>query len=309
MDMKKLILVLLLVLLLIPVVYAEEPVEEEEEESCGLLNLASCIPHKIYDFFINLINAPIKPLLNFIKSLLTEPVEIGLFVPLWAIMLYIISLFYGILMLYSGFNFMVSGYDSAKRAKAKEWFKNIFIMIVLVQASYFLYALTLDVSSLLTSGVVNLIDPNFFLLTADNIVNIGLEFMFGILYAVILLISVLFLTLRYVIVATGVIIAPIGIFLYFIPPTKDYGKLILNFLAVAIFITFLDAIIFLVCSKLVEITLFASFKILIMITAFAVTNFLMFYLMLFSALKSAFNTGEGMVEKGKTVVAVAKYFI
>ena len=306
--MKKLILVLLLVLLLIPVVYAEDPVEEEEEE-CGLLNLGSCIPQKIYDFFINLINAPIKPLLNFIKSLLTEPVELGLFVSLWAIMLYIISLFYGILMLYSGFNFMISGYDSIKRAHAKEWFKNIFVMIVLVQASYFLYALTVDVSSLLTSGVVNLIDPNFFLLTADNIVNIGLEFLFGILYALILLISVLFLTLRYVIVAVGVVIAPVGIFLYFVPPTRSYGKLILNFLAVAIFITFLDSIIFLVCSKLVEITLFASFKILIMITAFAVVDFLMFYLMLFSALKSAFNTGEGLVEKGKTVVAVAKYFI
>ena len=36
---------------------------------CGLLNLASCIPEKLYGFFISVLNAPLKPLLGFIKSL------------------------------------------------------------------------------------------------------------------------------------------------------------------------------------------------------------------------------------------------
>ena len=290
--MKKLA-ISILSLILAPLVKAEE---------CGLLNLASCLPEKIYDFVLGIINAPIYPLLILTKSLLTEPVNLSLFSSLWAIILYVISLFYGILMLYSGFNFMFSGYDAVKRAKAKQWFMNIFIMIVLIQASFFIYELVLDVESLLTAGMINLVDDTFFLITADNIVNIGLQFFFAVFYVLTLLVTVLLLTLRYIVVAVGVVFVPIGIFCYFIPPLNSYGRLIFNFLGVCIFATFFNSLIFVVCSQLVQIELFESFKILVMISAFGMANLLMFYLMFFSAIKSAIKTTG-------TVMAVAKYFV
>ena len=258
---------------------------------CGLTNLASCIPEKMYDFIINVVNAPIQPLLNLTKSLLTEPVSVSLFSPLWAIMIYVISIFYGLLILYSGFNFMLAGYDSAKRANAKEWFQNVLIMIVLVQASFFIYSAVIDIGSGLTAGVINMIDEHFFMITADNIVNIGLQFCFGIFYLIALLGSVIILTLRYIIVSSGIVLIPIAIFLYFIPPLQECGKLIKNFLGIAIFITFLDAIILLVCSMIVAIPLFENFKILIMICAVYGINLMMIYLMFFSIIKSATKTG------------------
>ena len=116
-------------------------------EECGLLNLATCIPEKLYDYFLNIINAPIQPLLTFVKSLLTEPVNISLFGSIWAIIIYILSMFYGLLLLYSGFNFMISGYDAVKREKAKEWFRNIFIMMIMIQMSYFIYSIVIDMNS------------------------------------------------------------------------------------------------------------------------------------------------------------------
>lgn len=273
---------------------------------CGLLDLASCLPQKIFDFFINILNAPISPLLEFIKGLTTEPISLALFGPLWAIIIYILSLFYGILMLYSGFNFMFAGYDAVRRAKAKQWFLHVFLMIVLIQASFFLYSLVLEIESLLTAGVMNLVDDSFFLLTADNIVNIGLQFFFGLIYALTLLGTALLLVLRYLLIAFGVVFIPIGIFCYFIPPIKEYGKLIFNFLGVTIFTTFLSSIIYLVGSQIVELPIFENFKILIMIACFGVVNFLMFYLMFFSAIKSAFKAGESVAG---TVVSVAKYFV
>jgi hypothetical protein len=295
--MKKYLSVLLKIILSIPLVSAEE--------ECGLLNLASCLPQKMYEFILKVLNSPIQPLLNFLKSLLTEPVKLSLLSPLWAIILYIISLFYGILMLYSGFNFMISGYDVVKRVKAKEWFLNIFLMIILVQASYFIYELVIDMGSLLTAGVVNLIDPHFFMITADNIINMGLQLLFAFTYVLSLFLTIVILVLRYIIVAAGVVFVPIGIFLYFIPPLKSYGKLILNFLGICVFLTFFDSLIFLVCSRLVDIPLFANFKILIMISALFFANILMFYLMFFSAIKSAFKTVE---TTAATVASVAKYF-
>jgi hypothetical protein len=285
-------------LLFIPLVSAEE--------ECGLLNLSSCLPQKLYDFFINIINSPIQPLLTLTKALMTEPIKLEAFVSLWAIILYVLSIFYGLLMLYSGFNFMISGYDVVKRTKAKEYFRNIFIMIVLVQASYFIYSAVIDINSLLTAGVVSLVDQKFFLITADNIVNIGLQFLFALLYVSTLLLTVIMLTFRYILVAAGVVFVPIGIFLYFIPPVNHYGKLILNFLGTCIFITFFDSLILLVCSKLIDIPIFQNFKILVMITAFAIVNFIMFYFIIFSALKSAVKTGE---KTAGIAIAVGKYFI
>ena len=93
--------------------------------------------------------------------------------------------------------------------------------------------------------------------------------------------------------------------MYFIPPLRGYGKLIMNFLGTCIFLTFMDSVIFLTCSKLTEIALFANIKILVMIAAFGMANLLMIYLMFFSAIKAA-ASASGTV---KTVVAAAKYFV
>ena len=284
-------------ILLLPFVRADE---------CGLLNLGSCIPEKIYEFIITIINSPISPLLDLTKNLLTEPVKLSLFSPLWAIIIYVISLFYGILMLYSGFNFIFSGHNAVKRAKAKEWFMNVFLMMILIQLSYFIYEIVLDLESLLTAGVINLVDKHFFMLTADNIINIGLQFFFGGIYVLVLLMTVILLTIRYIIVVVGIVFFPIGIFCYFVPPLNSYGRLIFNFLGVCIFSTFFNSLIFLVCSQLIQLDLFNSFKILVMISAFSMANLLMLYLLLFSAIKSAIRT-VGQTEA--SIVAVAKYFV
>jgi hypothetical protein len=274
-------------------------------DDCGLLNLATCIPQKLYDFIINLINAPIQPLLDLTKSLITEPVNLSAFGSIWAIVMYILSMFYGLLLLYTGFNFMISGYDVVKRENAKMWFKNILIMIVLVQMSYFIYATFIDITSLMTSGIINMVDSKFFLLTADNVVNIGLELFLGFFYVLTLIGTVLLLTLRYIIVAIGVVLIPIGIFLYFIPPLNSYGKLIINFLGIIISVTFFDSLILLAGAKIVEIPVFENFKILVMITCFSIVNLLMFYLMLFSLIKSALKTVESTAGP---IFSLAKYF-
>jgi len=283
----------------------KETLEVYMSEECGLLNLATCIPEKIFDFIINIINAPIKPLLDLTKTLLTEPIRIDTIAPIWAIIIYVLSIFYGLLILYAGFNFMISGHDIIKRARAKQWFQNIFIMIVLIQTSYFLYYLCVDVSAYLTAGVVGLIDENFFLLTADNIVNLGIQFFFGILYVITILISVLLLMLRYLFILIGLVLFPIGVFLYFIPATQGYGKVIFNSLGVYLFIPFLDGIILLICSRILGIPSFENYKILIMISAFSIINFLMIYLLIFTLIKSAIKATSDDIG---TITKIAGWF-
>ena len=300
--MKKLILIPLLFLILFPTVIAAE---EEEEKKCGLTNLASCIPEKIYEFFIGILNLPIKPLLYFIKKLIGEPVSIDIFQGIWAIIIYVLSMFYGLLFIYSGFNFLFSGLDVVRREMAKEWLKNTVIMIVLVQASFYLYDLFLQLVSTMTSAVLTMVNEHFFMITADNIVNIGLEFLLVPAYVFVLLITVIVLSARYIVVAIGAVFIPMGVFLYFIPPLRSYGKFILHFLGMLGAIAFIDAIIILACSMLIEIPLFENFKIIVMIVCFTLVNVTQFLVAKMVISSSTFDSGGGLAQAAKYIAMFA----
>ena len=274
---------------------------------CGLTNLAICIPEKIAEFAVSILNLAVEPLLHINHALLIEPVTISIFHPFWAIMVYIISLLYGLFFLFAGFNFMVSGYDAAKREKAKEWLLNIVLMILFVQASYLIYELMIEFGSLLTAGVINLINPDFFLMTADNITNFGLQIVLLTPYVAVLLVTSVFLALRYLLVSMGILFFPIAIFLYFIPPVRAYGKLILNVLIVAILLPFFNALILLGASMLIDIPLFSNFKIVLVTVAYISIELFMILLMLFAALKAVFSVLES--DTGKNVAKAAKYLI
>lgn len=257
--------------------------------SCGLVNLGACLPEAFFRFLIEIINAPLQPFLQLTLNLLSEPINLGLFFHLWVIVIYCLSMFYALLLLGSGFNFMIAGYDSEKREKAKMWFRNTLIMIVLVQASFFIYQLALDLSAAVTSGTLSLINPDFFLIGVDGITDLGMALFFGVFYLITLLLTALVLTIRYAVVAIGVVLLPLGIFFYFIQPLKAYGSLILNVLGVAVFVTFFDALLLAGFSRLIEVSIFSEIRIIILIAAFLLVSVLMLFLMLFSVVKASMN--------------------
>ncbi|HLC60865.1 MAG TPA: hypothetical protein VJJ52_05550 [Candidatus Nanoarchaeia archaeon] len=294
--MEKIIL-FVFILLLVPIVHAEE-------EKCGLTNLAVCIPQKLFEFILGLINAPLQPFLSLTKTLLSEPVAVDIFIPLWAIIIYILSIFYGLFIVFAGFNFMISGYSAEKRERAKEWLKNIVLMVIFVQASYYLYEIVLELSSAMSAGIINTIDPNFFLLTVDNVTNLGLQLILAFPYLMTLLFTVILLALRYLLVAVGVLFFPIGLFLNFIPPLQSAGKLIINILMLVIFLPFIHSLMLLAASKLVDIPAFQNYKIVIMIAAFLLINVSMIFLVFYAVSKAAFSAMKSDV--GKAVAFMAK---
>jgi len=274
--------------------------------SCGITNLGSCLPQTIFDFTLNLFNAPLEPLLDLVKNLLETPVNIAGFHAVWAIIIYCLSLFYSFLIMYSGFQFLTAGHNVLRREMAKQWLKNTLIMIVLIQSSFYLYGLIIDIGSLMTSSILQMVDPTFFLLTANNFINVGLEFIFTFMYVLTLLFTLLLLVIRYLTIAFGVLFIPIGIFCYFIPPLKSYGKLIINILLLNIFITFLSGVIILGCAQLINIPLFANVEILVMINCFSIINILFFILIRMAIQKSAVGEGaEKMAQAAKYIAMMA----
>jgi hypothetical protein len=293
------VVILFIILLVIPVAIAEE--DEEDDEPGWFGSIISGIVDKIFDTIKSILNAPIKPLVSLIRKMLSAVVNLDLFKSLWAVILYTLSLFYSLLLLYTGFNFMISGYDATKRENAKQWLRNIVIMVVLVQGSFFLYKVLIELSAILTTAILNMIPNDFFLITFESIADI----IFYMVYVLVLLITALLLLIRYLVVSFGVVFFPIGIFLYFIPFTKDYGKTILNFLAICVFISFFNAVILLCCSKLIDIAVFEHFKILVMIASFLLVFLNTFYFMFFSLIKSAVSVAGNF---SGTVGALVKKF-
>jgi len=280
-------------------------IQVAKADDCGITNLASCIPEKIFEFFLSVLNAPLQPLLDWIHSLMTEPVNTGLFASIWSIIVYILSLFYGLILIFIGFKFLFAGYSPEQRESAKKSLANIVIMMVLIQASYVLYSIALQLAGGLTSAVFNIIDPNFFILTIDNLPNIALQFILTLPYVVQLLITLVLLVLRYVLVLSGVVLFPIGIFCYFIEPLQSYGKLILNTLLVIMIIPFFYTIIFLASSMLLQIPLFQNMKIVVMIGAFTLVNIGTLLSVAFVIIKAALKIATPIMRVAGVVAKVA----
>jgi hypothetical protein len=203
-------------------------------------------------------------------------------------------MFYALLLVGSGFSFMISGYDSEKREQAKEWLRNIIIMIILVQSSFFLYQLIIDLASTMTSATLTLIDPAFFTLSVNSAAGLGLAILLAIVYLLTLICTALVLTLRYAIVAIGVVLLPIGIFFYFLPPLRGFGSLIFNILGIGVFITFFDAILLIGFSSLMNIGAFNNLQIIVLISAFLLIDILMFVLLFFAITRAAFSVYNGI---------------
>lgn len=270
---------------------------------CGLLNLPSCLPQKFFEYIEGFLNAPLQPLLDIVKDLMTAQVNLQIFSSFWAIIVYVLSMFYAILIIYSGVMLVMSGHDVVKREKAKENLRNMMIMIILIQASFFIYELVVEIGSVMTLANLSLIDDSFFVLNIDNLSNLAMQMIFYLVYILVLLLTSLILVIRYAIVASGVVLFPMSIFFYFIQPLKSYGLLILNFLGSSIFVTFIVTIFLIVFSKLVEQPIFTDIKILVMIASFLLVNCIMLFMMFFSVVKSAIQVSS------KVSSLVAKFVV
>ncbi|MBU0894800.1 MAG: hypothetical protein KKF48_05455 [Nanoarchaeota archaeon] len=255
--------------------------------ACSITNIGECVAEAVFGLILDILNSASRPFLDLIKKFLIEPVSVTAFVDIWAIIVYILSMFYGILIVWIGLKFIISGESPEQREKAKSDLKSIIIMMILVQGSYHLYDLFLAISASLTEVVFDMISNNFFRLSLESISNFGFDLIFGFIYILHLIIVLVLVLLRYIFVSAGVILFAIGVFFYFLPPLNQYGKLILNSLGVLIFLPFFYSIIFLIGSKISQLSQFNEMKTLIMVGTLDLIILSTVLLLLFVIFKAA----------------------
>jgi len=209
-------------------------------------------------------------------------------------------------LIYSGIGFITSGSDIVRRYEAKQAIKNMIISIILVSSSFYLYNLLIDMNSSLTSWVFTQVDPNFFTVTSNNFGNAILQIIMIIPYVLVLLLTVISLAARWLSVSFGIMFIPIGIFMYFVPFLRSYGKLIVNMSLLMIFFPFIASLILLGSSLLANAPIMQNFSIVFYIVAFLMIDGLFFSLIKFVLSKSA--VGEAF-DAAKMAVAIGTKFI
>lgn len=175
------------------------------------------------------------------KSLLLQNPIVNLLESKWKLILAIIGSFYLIGLTWCGYLFLTASFDPIKRKQAKEQLTQILFMILLVGLSLPIYDLLLSISSGLSAVIWNETLDSFFAtesLASLNFFLLGF-FVIGVGF------SLISFFIRYLFVLTGVLLFPILLSLFFIQPTRTWGKSGLNIIITAIFLPFIDSIILL----------------------------------------------------------------
>ena len=241
--------VIFLLIVSMPMVSAEPT--EEPEISCSITNLSGCLYYIPYAVS-SMLNTSLEPVVGYIKEILQADIGYEIYQSTWQTIVSILAGMYVIFLAIIGYMFIFTGSNPAKRMQAKKVLVDWFVMLVLVSGSFYIYGLLIDLSVNITSVFLSRLDPNFFLVHADNLGEIVASSLFLMFYTMILWLTLLFLTLRYIVVMCGIIFFPIGLCFSFVPYLRTYGKVILHTLLVFIFLPVFHAIIFLATSAIVS---------------------------------------------------------
>lgn len=236
-----------------------QPVLAVEFEDGGVCDITVTSIHKFPACFIQqflekaatILAIPTTILGEILFRLITFEPPIKPFHALWMKFNYIVSGFYLLILLWSGVNLMVSSLDMRKRQEAKTQIRNVFVMILMVNLSFFFFGVLLDFATALARWEWTLIDPAFF--GGDNVfheatsmlVMLGMYpyYLPGIIDAVRVII------IEKIAVVLGAILLPVTIMFYFTNPLREYGSVLLNLTLLAVFLPCINVLILIIAGE------------------------------------------------------------
>jgi len=272
----------------------------------GIYDSIAGVPEGVVDAFFSGVRGVVvgfvSPLFGLIRALLLRSVEPLDFSGLWLVVVGVISLFYGLLFLLVGFKFLLGSYDAVQRAEAKEWLKSAVVLVVAVNGSLLLYSLLLGLSSGLASYLWGSRLES--LLEMGESSGLNLVWVFVLAFSAFFAVVTLFL--RQVTLVAGVMLFPVGVFLYLVPPLRAFGYSVLAVLVAVAFMPVVDVIVLIAVNAVVEE--FSGFGVVgllgmaLGLLGVAVVNCVMFWLAVASGLGEVGRANPALGAAGRFVV-------
>lgn len=212
-------------------------------------NLPACITESFFSSltsgFVYASNQFLSSSFNFI---LASPDLHWFCGPYNAVMAVIESL-YIIVLLGLGLYYIARSTDVAGRNNAKKWLKNVVFMVVALSLSYYAFQMLMDLNQYVASEFMSKANLDFFSVGA-TFSSVVFLCILSATTAGVFLITFITLLIHYILISFMFLAFPIAMFLYFIPPTQSWGKVLLQVIGIVVFMTSFDALILLGLSAL-----------------------------------------------------------
>ncbi len=244
---------LLLILLLLGSVFAADDNPPPTIDLGPLINALTNLPGQIVsEFFTYLVNG-----LASTAASLTDAAFKFIFAspdPHWLCSAYnavmaVLNSLYALVLMGLALFFIVRSGDVEGRLEARKWLENLLVMIVVLSFSFPLFCMLLDFNTYLVNSLANQSMNALFHFQANpaNQIMALVVLLFGITFQMATYITLL---LRYILIFVMLLLFPISIFLYFIPPMQNWGKTFIKIILVFIFMPTADALVLVGISSL-----------------------------------------------------------
>ncbi len=206
-----------------------------------ITNLPQCIAEAIFSSLVNGLIYSAQQFYNFSIGLLTATPDLTWFCAPYLSIMSILESFYVIMLMGLGIYYIVNSSEVEGRVKSKIWLKNIFFMIVCLAFSFGIFQLIIDINQYISTTMYASVSSSLFTINAhlSNLI-FALIFAGSLSYGGMLTFSTLIA--RYLMIPLLLFLFPIGIFLYFMPPTKQWGAFIFQMTLLVVFMTSIDAL-------------------------------------------------------------------
>ena len=207
----------------------------------AIINLPSCIAESIFGMLVSGLIYSAKQFFDFAIGFMTASPDIHWFCLPYNNIMGVLDSLYTIMLLGLGAYYIINSTNVEGRAKSKTWFKNIFFMIIALSFSFNIFELILGVNQSISTSLYASVSSDIFNINA-NLSNL----IFGLIISLSLvtggMLTFFTLLIRYIMIPFLLFLFPVAIFLYFIPPTREWGAFIFKFSMLIIFMTTIDAI-------------------------------------------------------------------
>jgi len=149
----------------------------------------------------------------------------------------VITSIYLVVITFAGLKLMTGTLVGAnERSTLKKWVGGSILSLILVNMSFALYEFIIEFNVALSALMFH--EPPL----SGFLAAVAAFLILMILFTGVVLVVITMLIGRLILVLVGVVFFPIGIFLYYLPPTKRFGKLMCTLMIANIFIQFLEVV-------------------------------------------------------------------
>jgi len=209
-----------------------------------LQNLPTCLVESFFSFVSNGLIVAIKAFVAAAFTLLLSVPDLNWFCGAYNQVMALIESLYTLLIMGLGLFYIIRSSDVEGRLTAKRWLKSLFLMIIALTFSFYIFKAMLDINQSIASTLLNQATTDFFSVHASlSDFVFAIVILLGFVSAAVLTFATLLG--RYLLIPFLLLLFPWAIFFYFVPVSEGFGRFLLKLIALILFMTSLDALIIL----------------------------------------------------------------